>query len=673
MFFHKQVPANRNLRLGSTSQDEQVLQAYYDQSWALIVGINDYGGQHPQLANARNDAVAMATMLKKTYQFEHVITLYDEAASYPALLTWLRDKLPNQVGPNDRFVFFFAGHGTTRKSSAGHQRGYIIPQDAQSGQYANYVDMAELRDACGWIPAKHIFLILDCCFSGIAAVAARSTSQAMPLQLSDTYLKRITEQSAWQVLTAGASDELAADSGVRAGHSAFTGALISALEGLADQNEDGIITATELANYVRPEVTRSSAIASGAGQTPFFSYLAGSGQGDFVFLRPGQPIRLSTNKPIWPQAGQEFKTPLWLWAVLSMFVLILIVGSWVALRNNIFDSLSIPSKGSLEVKMDSSSSTEAGSEFGEDSIQPKAQAQAGETWLNPIDNAIYVFVSPGRFFMGSSDAQIEVALELCNQHWDDCREDWVKHERGQAELNLSGFWISRTEVTNSQFQKFIDAQGYTTRDYWSADGWAWLQSEGVTEPKFWHDSKYNKDTYPVVGISWFEAEAYAQWVSSETNSTFRLPTEAEWEKAARGTQGNIFPWGNTWEGTQVNYCDEMCNLPDATWRDINFNDEYARTAPVDEFLSGRSPYGALNMAGNVWEWTNSLFRRYPYRSDDGREIMDMSSLRATRGGGWGDIAYWTRTTFRGMNGGTAPNVRSEFLGFRIVAPVTSTE
>ena len=115
---------------------------------------------------------------------------------------------------------------------------------------------------------------------------------APPTALTDVYLQQITERPAWQVLTAGSSDELAADSGSRPGHSAFTSALLAGLEGLADQNRDGIITASELASYVMPVVSRETATARGQGQTPFFSYLAGSGQGDFVFLPPQGALQI---------------------------------------------------------------------------------------------------------------------------------------------------------------------------------------------------------------------------------------------------------------------------------------------------------------------------------------------------------------------------------------------
>lgn len=278
----------------------------YEQSWAVVIGINDYDGEHATLSNAVNDAREVARVLREDFGFDHVFTLYDQQASQKELLGWLLDKLPGnispdetkteaRIGPNDRLIIFFAGHGTTQRSEAGHLRGYLIPQDARQGYYSDYIKMSEIRETCGYILAKHILIILDCCFSGVAAVRSMVSPASSPHILTDAYIKHITERKAWQIMTAGAKDELAADSGTRPGHSAFTSVLLAGLEGFADHNNDQIITATDLANYIKPEVIRQTTLHGGAGQSPFFNYLAGSEQGDFVFVRKGdRPIISST-------------------------------------------------------------------------------------------------------------------------------------------------------------------------------------------------------------------------------------------------------------------------------------------------------------------------------------------------------------------------------------------
>jgi hypothetical protein len=291
----------RHVRLSQTGTQVSV-QSLYSKSWALVIGIDDYGSQFPRLGNAVNDAREVGDMLEHVYGFDEVHRLFNVQASQATIRQWLFDTVREGSGPNDRLIFFFAGHGTSLRSF-GHPYGYLIPQDARDGKYYTYLDMEELRRACGLIAAKHILFILDCCFSGIAAVTARSMGPDRPTIVDDTYLQSVTKRRAWQVLTAGASDELAADSGSRPGHSAFTNALLEALqEGRADRNRDGIITAWDVAAYIKPEVSRATARYGSAGQTPFFNYMAGSEQGDFVFIVPSEPalapvIRISEGLP----------------------------------------------------------------------------------------------------------------------------------------------------------------------------------------------------------------------------------------------------------------------------------------------------------------------------------------------------------------------------------------
>lgn len=284
-------PSTRDADAVEPVTQPNVQGVYYQKSWALIIGINDYGGRHAPLLNARNDATKLAELCRETYRFEEVHTLYDEEATGATITGWLRDELPARTHRDDRVFIFFAGHGITQETSNGGKRGYLVPHEARKGKYADYINMDELLDACALMPAKHILIILDCCFSGIAAVTARASPPRPPAVLDDVYLRRITELGAWQILTAGASDELAADSGILPGHSAFTSALLAGLLTEADTNDDGLITASELADYVAPRVSRETH-RYGQGQTPFFNYLMGSQQGNFVFFVPGKTPRI---------------------------------------------------------------------------------------------------------------------------------------------------------------------------------------------------------------------------------------------------------------------------------------------------------------------------------------------------------------------------------------------
>ena len=286
---------DRYIRPTESNNEHSDLKPYSENSWALIIGIDDYE-YHSRLNNAVNDAKAVANILKDTYRFppNNIIELYNHKATRHEILKLLDEKLPLLTKENDQLIFFFAGHGTTRSIAKGAKIGYIIPQDAGIDQYTGYVKMMELNDACGVIRAKHILLIIDCCFSGIAAITTRGLVES-----KYPYLKQITKRGSWQVLTAGASDERVADTSV------FTNALLDGLRGGADQDSDGVFTASELAIYVRKKVLRDSARPGRKGQTPFFNYIQGSDEGDFVFLLPNVEIR--TQQPeLPPNYATEF-------------------------------------------------------------------------------------------------------------------------------------------------------------------------------------------------------------------------------------------------------------------------------------------------------------------------------------------------------------------------------
>jgi formylglycine-generating enzyme required for sulfatase activity len=217
-----------------------------------------------------------------------------------------------------------------------------------------------------------------------------------------------------------------------------------------------------------------------------------------------------------------------------------------------------------------------------------------------------VEILAGPFLMGSSE--------------DD--PDAKKDEKPQHELTLPTYWIGKTPVTNAQFRPFVESDGYTNRVYWTDDGWQWRKKQKRTKPSYWNDDTWNGAEYPVVGIAWHEAVAYAAWLSMQTGEDYRLPSEAEWEKAARGADSRIYPWGNAWEAGR-------CNSEEVGKK---------RTTPVSSYPAGASPYGALDMAGNMWEWTRSVYQDYPYHPDDGREDTSnpAGKVFTLRGGSWWD-------------------------------------
>ena len=247
---------------------------------------------------------------------------------------------------------------------------------------------------------------------------------------------------------------------------------------------------------------------------------------------------------------------------------------------------------------------------------------------------LFTYVPPGKFIMGSPDGEGD------------------SDEHPQHTVSLDGFWIGLTEVTNAQYKHFIEAGGYEKPRYWTKAGWRWRQEDYITQPRCWDYERWNRADYPVVCVSWYEAVAFTRWLSEETGLTVRLPTEAEWEKAARGTDGRRYPWGDEFKCGMAN-----------TDKDCGPYDPFGYTAPIGSFPAGASPYGALDMAGNVWEWTSSLYKPYPYWADDGREDPDASGRRVVRGGSWGNGQRHVRAAARSWGD---PDFRIDSLGFRVL-------
>jgi len=246
----------------------------YRESWAAVIGIDAYE-TWPKLSYAANDAQAVRDVLIKKYNFkpDHTFLLLDKEANRQNILSLLGDKLgnPDLVKREDRVFVFFAGHGATRHLASGRDLGYIIPVDADLTNYEGQaISMTNFQDIAEAIPAKHVLFVMDSCYSGLALTRGGGT-----LGLGN-YLLEISRRTARQMFTAGGMDQQVADNGPN-GHSVFTWTLLQALDGRADLNGDGVVTATELAAYVTPAVSALS------HQTPAFGSLPGSEGGDFIF------------------------------------------------------------------------------------------------------------------------------------------------------------------------------------------------------------------------------------------------------------------------------------------------------------------------------------------------------------------------------------------------------
>jgi tetratricopeptide (TPR) repeat protein len=252
-------------RVESATQRE----ALYGKSFAVVIGINDYE-KWPGLEFAAADANAVKAVLENS-GFDDITLIMDKAATQRRILTELFHRLPEKAGRNDRVLFYFAGHGQTEDLPGGGKKGHIIPVDAETDSYASSaVSMEQIRSLSSRIAAKHIFYVMDCCYSGLGL----NRSAGVWPGISD-YLRKVSAMRVVQIITAGGQGEQVQE---REGHGLFTSYFLKAIGGEADIDKDNVVTGTELGAYLRPAVSNASRQA----QTPLFGRL--EGEGEFLFF-----------------------------------------------------------------------------------------------------------------------------------------------------------------------------------------------------------------------------------------------------------------------------------------------------------------------------------------------------------------------------------------------------
>ncbi len=229
----------------------------------------------------------------------------------------------------------------------------------------------------------------------------------------------------------------------------------------------------------------------------------------------------------------------------------------------------------------------------------------------------------------------KLAAKFTNSYGEIWREFYYR-ELPQHSVAISTYNLSRYPVTNGLYAQFIAADGYENGDFWTPEGWAWRLDTERTQPRMWNDPRFAGADRPVVGVSWFEAMAFTRWASQVIGENIRLPSEAEWEWAARGENVRwLYPWGGVWDPSKLN---SAAAAPDS--------ESLGTTAAVGSYSpAGDGPFGHADLLGQVWEWTSSVFKAYPYAVDD-REDPYTPERRILRGGCWGDGKYANRVTTR---------------------------
>ncbi len=277
-------------------------------------------------------------------------------------------------------------------------------------------------------------------------------------------------------------------------------------------------------------------------------------------------------------------------------------------------------------------------------IPTPVPAQVGDEKVRPVDGARMVFVPTGQFTMGSDRYMARYAERLCEASSGalavaTCQPAAFRDEQPAHTVSLDAFWLDRTEVTNSQYQRCVEAGACDPP----------ALSSSFSRPKYFGEPAFA--AYPVVNLTWQMASKYCAWAGA------RLPTEAEWEYAARGPENRIFAWGNDFDRTKLNYCDASCPL----LSDKTYDDGYPDSAPVGSFPAGASWVHALDLTGNVREWVADWLGKYPSESSANPAGPASGDLKITRGGAWYDTPDDVRAANRG---GESLEYYRDNLGFR---------
>lgn len=251
----------------------------------------------------------------------------------------------------------------------------------------------------------------------------------------------------------------------------------------------------------------------------------------------------------------------------------------------------------------------------------------------------WITIPAGEFVMGSTREEVETAYKNAKLRSSLLEKYTFEAEVPRHKVFLSEYQISRYEITNAQYRSFVEA---TNRP----------APRGQQGEEIWKDEDFNADTHPVVGVTWFDAQAFAEWIGCS------LPTEAQWERAARGTEGRTYPWGNA--SPKVRH-------------HANFARRYNHPTPIGHFSNGTSPEGIYDLAGNVWEWCLDEYDHSYYQQNKRRvkqnplnmRFRDVLRVRVIRGGAWDVGSTFLRSALRSL---FYPLDSTHSIGFRVVRP-----
>ncbi len=678
---------------------QKIIRVYYEATtpkpnlYILSIGVSKYANLPDELQlhyahlDAQDIAAAFATQEGRLFDKVEAVPLLNEGASRGDILDSL-DWILRQTTQYDVAIIFVSGHGMLHEVGEDY---YFLPHDGDPERLRSTAILwSQFDNVLERLPGLSVLFVDTCHAGGVAGEGKGWKAASLDLAIRDL----TTAGKGAFIMASSTGPEISLER-AEWGHGAFTKAILEGLEGGADYDGNGVIYTTELDNYVtdrvkeltggaqHPTTRKSTDITA----FPLFALAWGeAGPTSEPITATPKEVAIdtatptdtptATDTPVPPtdtpapptSTPTEAATPTPTCVPDAAFVADVTVPDnavfepggefekvW-RLRNSgscawdegyklVFvsgEQMGAPAsqpvpatapEGTADVGITMQSpqtdgaykgvwqmQAPSGQLFGQEVtvvIAVQSAPGVGSTKINPKDGAEVVYVPPGEFTMGSGD--------------DDSMA--YDREKPQHKVYLDAFWIYKNEVTNAQYKKCVEAGACTSPQ----------------DTKYYDDPAYAD--HPVVYVDWYQAKAYSEWAEG------RLPTEAEWEKAARGTGSRIYPWGNEWGASKLNSAEGGPG----------------HTTEVSSYLDGASSYGCLDMAGNVWEWTGSLWGKdwdspdykYPYAADDGRENLEAGDdvLRVLRGGSWYDDRKRVRCAFRARN---YPNSYYDYNGFRVV-------
>jgi formylglycine-generating enzyme required for sulfatase activity len=601
----------------ATSAHASAIEESYGRYHALVIGNNAYQHLTP-LETAVTDAEAIAEVLRDRYGLE--VTLLTDATRY-IILTEL-SRLRRELKPSDNLLLYYAGHGYLDEIT---DTGYWLPVDAEEDSQANWIANTTITDAVKGFAAKHVMVVADSCYSG-SLTRAGDVDLGRGAEHAE-WLERMATTRSRTVLASGGLEPVTDSGGGE--HSVFAREFIDTLA-RATQILDG----QGLYDQIKHRVVVN------ADQTPRYDNIrkAGHDGGDFLFVPLSIDVTINIDRTdseggdsdalFWRRI-QESDDPAAFRAYLEQF------------PNGTFATLA-------RLKLGDAGSQADGPEDTQGNQTGAVIAESGREFSDCETCPTLIVIPAGEFEMGSPAS--EAGREA--------------HEGPRHTVTIARpFALGKYEVTRAEFAAFVGETSYEA----GPGCWYWSVLFHFDRARSWVNPGYEQtDGDPVACINWQDAQAYLTWLSRKTGASYRLPSEAEWEYAARAGSREPRYWGSNpdeacaYENVYDRDAAQVLGFP---WANSDCADGYVRSAPVGSFAP--NPFGLHDMLGNAPEWVMDCFASsYALASADGSpHLAGDCGFRVLRGGTWGTWPAIARAARRAAD---EPYERADTYSFRVL-------